>query len=66
MLLKNHFNPIQDGPFWGCSRIGGRAKKLLSLESVIHIMQGKLGTVIPFLKKIQNIYKSRDTPLEVC
>ena len=25
-----------------------------------------LGTVIPYLKKIQKIYKSRDTPLEFC
>ena len=26
----------------------------------------KLGTVIPYLKKIQKIYKSRDTTLEFC
>ena len=26
----------------------------------------KLGTVITYLKKIQKIYKSRDTPLEFC
>ena len=26
----------------------------------------KLGTVIPYLKKIQKIYKSRDTPPEFC
>ena len=26
----------------------------------------KLGTVIPYLKKIQKIYESRDTPLEFC
>ena len=26
----------------------------------------KLGTVIPYLRKIQNIYKSCDTPLEFC
>ena len=26
----------------------------------------KLGTVVPYLKKIQKIYKSRDTPLEFC
>ena len=25
----------------------------------------KLGTVIPYLKNIQKIYKSRDTPLDV-
>ena len=26
----------------------------------------KLGTVIPYPKKIQEIYESRDTPLELC
>ena len=26
----------------------------------------KLGTVIPYLKKIQKIYESRDTPSEFC
>ena len=26
----------------------------------------KLGTVIPYPKKIQKIYESRDTPLEFC
>ena len=26
----------------------------------------KLGTVIPYLRKIQKMYKSRDTSLEFC
>ena len=26
----------------------------------------KLDRVIPYLKKIQNIYESRDTPLKLC
>ena len=26
----------------------------------------KLGTGIPYLKKIQKLYESRDTPLEFC
>ena len=26
----------------------------------------KLGTVIPYLKKFQKLYESRDTPLEFC
>ena len=26
----------------------------------------KLGNVIPYLKKIEKIYKSRETPLEFC
>ena len=26
----------------------------------------KFGTVVPYLKKIQKLYESRDTPLEFC
>ena len=26
----------------------------------------KLGTVIPYLKKVQKMYESQDTPLELC
>ena len=26
----------------------------------------KLGTIIPYLKRFQKIYKSRDAPLEIC
>ena len=33
------FNPIQDGLFWGCSRMGGGQKGPLSLKSVTHILQ---------------------------
>ena len=33
----NFMNPIQDGYFWGCSRMGG-GKKALSLKSVTHIL----------------------------
>ena len=66
MLLQYSINPIQDGPFWGCSRMG-RAKKA-PLSKICHkyptIM--KLDTVIPYLKKTQKIYESRDTPLEFC
>ena len=43
-------NAIQDGPFPGYSRIEGRG--------------GKADTAISYLKKIQKIYKSRDTSLE--
>ena len=70
-------SPIQDGLFWGCSQTtwvggwvggeGGRAKRL-PLAKICHtyptMMQ--LGTVIPYLKKIQKIYESRHTPLEFC
>ena len=54
------FNSIQDGPFRGCTRMEN-PKRLPSLKSVKHILQWwKLGTIIP-LRKIQKIYKSRDT-----
>ena len=61
------FNPIQDGPFRGCSRMGGKGHP--SLKSVTHILQStmmKLGTVIPYLSKTQKLYESRNTPLEFC
>ena len=57
------FKPIQDGPFWSCSRMGGEQKGPTSLKSVTHMM--KLGTVIPYLKKTQK-YESCDTPLQLC
>ena len=61
------FNPIQDGPFRGCSGIWGGAKRPL-LPKICHpyptIM--KPGTFIPYLKKTQEIYNSRDTPYEFC
>ena len=62
-------NPIQYEPFRGCSRMGeGRGKKRLppSLKSVSYTTLMKLGTVIPYQKKIQKIHISRDTPLELC
>ena len=31
-----------------------------------HPAMMKLATVIPYLKKLQKIYESRDTPLEFC
>ena len=44
---------------------GGRGQKgPPSLKSVIHILQW--WNLIPYLKKIQNLYKSRETPLYFC
>ena len=37
-----------------------------SLKSVTHILQWWNMAVIPYLKKIQKLYESRDTPLELC
>ena len=55
---------MQDGPFWGCSRMERGAKRppLIKISHAYPTMM-KLGAVIPYLKKIQRIYKSRDTPL---
>ena len=40
---------------------------LISLKSITHIpTMVKLGTAIPYLKKIQTTYKSHDTPIDVC
>ena len=59
-------NPIQDGLFWGCSRMGGGQKGPHSLKSVTHPLMMKLDTVIPYLKKSQKLYESRDTPRGFC
>ena len=48
-----------------CS-IFGAAYGWDTLKSVTHPTMMKLGTVIPYLKEIQKIYKSRDTPFEFC
>ena len=59
-------NPIQDGHFWGCSQMGGAF--LLPLPKIRHAnpTMMKLGTVIPYLRKIQKMYKSRDASLGFC
>ena len=62
------FNPVQDGPFQGCSRMGGggggqkgppppppphkRPQPTIGHTYPAHM---KLGTVIPYLKKTQQI-----------
>ena len=53
-------NPIQDGLFQGCSRMGRGQKGPPSLKSVTQILQWWNP------KKIQKIYESRDTALEFC
>ena len=46
---------------------GCGATKKVPLPKICHIHHAmmKLGTVIPYLKKAQKIYESRDTPLEL-
>ena len=54
----------------GCSRMGAGAKRppKKGLPKVSHTYPTmmKLATVIPYLKKIQEIYKSRKTSHEFC
>ena len=55
-------NPIEDGLFWGCSRMGRTLPKIChSYPAML-----KLGAVIPYLKNIQNLNESHDTPLDFC
>ena len=70
-FMKNIFiiicnvKPIQDGPFWGCSWMRVLKSPLSKICQIYHAMI-KLGTVTPYVKKIQKIHKSCDTPLELC
>ena len=50
------FNPIQDGLFRGCSRMGG-GSFLAPLPKIRHAYPAmmKLGTVIPDLRKLQRL-----------
>ena len=76
MTSVNHFlfmddlNLIQDGFFRGCSRMGGGGKKIPPPPppKTCHTYPTmiKLGTVIPYLKRTQKLYESRDTSLEFC
>ena len=53
----------------GCLRIGVGQKDPPHFPKVCHRsprMMNRYCTVIPYLKKIQKIYESRDTPPELC
>ena len=64
---QRRINPIQDGLFRGCSRMMGGlfGPPLLKICHTYSTMM-KLGRVIPYPRKTQKIYKSRDTSLEFC
>ena len=70
LLTSRHrgLNPIQDGLFRVCSQMGGRRAKKTPLHKTCHTYPAmmKFGTVIPYPKKIQKIYESRDIPLGFC
>ena len=59
-------NHIQVGSLRGCSRV--RVQKCPLLPKICHTYPKimKLSTVISYLTKIQNIYKSRYTPIKFC
>ena len=63
LKLTTGFNPIHDGLFRGCSRMGGEPfwPPLPKIRHTYPKMM-KPDTVIPYLRKIQKIYKSRDIP----
>ena len=67
---KTEINPIQGGRFQGCSRMGwgGGGGKKAPFSKICHTYPTlmKLGTVIPYLRKIKKIHKSRDTPFDFC
>ena len=54
--------------FRGCSRMGEGGGQKASLPKICDTYATimKLGTVIPYLEKIQKIYESLDTPSEFC
>ena len=62
-----HFiNLIRDKFFGAAHGWGGGKKAPLPKICRTYSTMMKLGTVTPYLKKIQKIYESRDTPLEFC
>ena len=58
-------NSFYSGCFGGSSRMREQKAPLPKICHSYSTMM-ELGTVIPNVKKIQKIYKSRDTPLELC
>ena len=61
--FRYHFDSIQES----CSRMEAGAKRS-PLAKICHTYPAmmKLGTVIPYLRKIQKIYESRDTTICFC
>ena len=62
-ISHTKFNPIHVGPFRGCSRMGEGGQKG-PLPKIFHTYPTMMK--LPYLKKIQKIYESRDTLLEFC
>ena len=54
------------GIFGAAHRWEGGKKALLRKICYAYSTMIKLGTVIPYLKKLQKIYESREEPLKFC
>ena len=65
--LRFNCEPYSGWAFSGLLK-DGRGQKAPPLPKICHTYPTviKLGTVIPYLKKIQKIYESRDTPPDFC
>ena len=64
---ENTLNPTQDGLFGATHGCGEQSPHLhCPVHKICHThpIMMQLGTVVPYLKKIQKIYESRDRPLE--
>ena len=53
---ETYLNPVQDGLFWGCSRMGGTKRPPLPKICHAYPTMMKLRIVVPYLKKIQKLY----------
>ena len=66
--MNSIFNPIWDGPFRGCSRmmggegVGQKSAPYVKIYQAYPTMM-KLGTVVPYLKKIEKCMNSVKHPL---
>ena len=70
LVLKNVFLTLFRMYFFGTSYrwVGEGGAKGYTLPKICHTYPAmmKLGTVIPYLRRICKIYESRDKPLEFC
>ena len=66
VCLGQLINSLQDGLFWGCSRMGGPFWPPLPKIRDTNLAMMKRSTVISYLRKIKKMYKSHNTPLGFC
>ena len=70
LVLNNVFLTLFRMDFFGASHrwVGDGGGKGFPLPKICHTYPAmmKLGTVIPYLRRICKIYESRDNPLEFC